>query len=351
MTDTVRRTLPLLLALMLFVPALALGSSLAEGAAGAHFVSGTVQDLVGVPMSGVNVSAESDGGGSLFTVLSGPDGRYNLSLPDGLYDLSASISGRGANISYRSLLVTADLGGLDFTMQVTTGRVEGHVISNNVPLVGAQVVLSNGNVTYMGTTTLPLGAYAITGIVPGVFVARAERTGYWTNVSQKPVFVVQGEATELDFMLEPQPARLFGKVTVNDRTEEGVQVSLMSGSSAARVAVTDANGNYSLSNIIAGEYQVVFSKEGLVEKTYPVSISPFEEKELSVSMSLAPVMGGKGFIDGLDLTHSMMVVGLIVAVLVMLFAIFIRMRAMKRPDLLAVEEEEEEAEPKKGKGK
>jgi hypothetical protein len=340
-----RKPVVLLLGFALLALVLIPASCPTAAAGPEHLISGTVRDLEGVGMMSVEVRAERVDNGSVYQTITSEQGKYNMSLPDGLYNLSAAIASYGSNITYSMIQVASDMFEVDFTVQVVTGRVEGHVTSKDVPIVGAQVVLSNGNSTYLGITTLPLGSYSIIGVVPGVFVARAERVGYWTNVSQQPVFVNENEVTEQDFVLEPQPARIFGKVTVGDNPEEGVNARLMSGTVEVRIAVTDVNGNYSFSNIIAGEYQVVFNKDGLVEKTYPISISPFEDKELSVSMNPDQISGDGGFIDGLDLTHSMMVVALIVVMLMMVFAIFVRMRVIKRPELLAKEEEEKEEPP------
>ena len=343
-----RRTLPLVFALAFIALALIVPIPQAEGAPSDLIVAGHVKDLAGVPMMSVKVSARSVSDDTLFTVFTGQDGNFSLIIPAGTYNISASIAGIASNVTYAEVPVSSNRTGLDFTVNVRTGVVSGRVSYSNVPLIGAQIIISNENATYVGSTTLPLGEYYIDGVVPGVFVGRAEMTGYWINVSQRPVYVEEDGETALDFVLEPQQAKISGKVTVGGAPEEGVEVSLVSGSSSVKKAVTDVNGNYSLSNIIAGDYQVVFSKQGLIEKTYPVSISPFEERELSVSMSVAPVQGGRGFIGDLDLTHSLMVVGLIVATLVALLALIIRAQAMKRPDLLAKEEEGEEGEEDKG---
>ena len=308
-----------------------------------------VRDLEGVPMAGVAIIAERVDNGTIYQAITGEQGTYNLSLPEGTFNITAAIAGFGSDVTYQMLVVLTMIEDVDFVIQVTTGRVEGHVTSKDVPLVGAQIVLSNGNSTYLGRTSFPLGSYSITGVVPGVFVARGEMVGYWTNVSEEPVYVNPNEVTELDFVLEPQPARIFGKVTVGNAPEEGISVSLMSGTVEVRNTLTDANGNYSFSNIIAGEYDVVFSKEGLVEKTYPVSVSPFEDLELSISMDRDQSANNDGFIADLDLTHSMMVVALIVVMLLMIFALFVRMRVQKRPELLAKEEEEKRASPPKEK--
>ncbi len=346
-----RRPAILLLGFAFFALALMPLFPLSEAANTEHIVSGTIDDLQGVGMSGVEVLAARVDNGTIYKGVSGVNGTYIMSLPDGDYNISAAIAGYGSNTTYRMLNVAMDLHDLNLTIQVVTGRVEGHVSSEDAPVLGAQVVLSNPNATYVGLTGLPLGGYSITGVVPGVYVAKSEVAGYWTNVSEDPVFVNAMEITQLDFVLEPQPAHIFGKVTVNEIPEEGVTVSLIANGIEIRVAITDANGNYSFSNIIAGEYQLVFRKEGLVEKTYPLSLSPFEDKELSVSMEPDQTSGDGGFIDGLDLTHSMMVVALIVVVLLMVFAIFVRWQVLKKPELLARDEEEDGASPTEKKEK
>jgi len=68
-------------------------------------------------------------------------------------------------------------------------------------------------------------------------------------------------------------------------------------------------------------------------------------------MSRSPVEGLQGFIGNLDLTHSLMIVAMLVTVIIMAFAVFIRMRSIKKPDMLAKEEEEEEEREEKPKKK
>jgi large-conductance mechanosensitive channel len=76
-------------------------------------------------------------------------------------------------------------------------------------------------------------------------------------------------------------------------------------------------------------------------------LAPLEDKRVDPVLARSPVEGLKGFIGDLDLTHSLMIVAMLVIVILMAFAVFIRVRSAKRPDMLANEEEEEEDKEKK----
>jgi hypothetical protein len=123
-----------------------------------------------------------------------------------------------------------------------------------------------------------------------------------------------------------------------------VTVHLLSAGSLVTETLTNELGNFSLANIPSGEYTLTFSKEGLEDEAVQISLLPFADQRVDVAMVRQPVQGGEGFIAGLDLTHSMMVVGLIVSLLLMLFALFIKLRSSSHPGLLAKEESEENKE-------
>lgn len=311
-------------------------------------LAGTVSDALGAAISGAEVVARNVANGSEFSSLSNQLGGYNVTLPAGTYNVSASLPRYGANITYAMLQVTDDMVGLDFTMTELPGTVSGFVTSGDAPVPGVRITLSKGGLNYSGNTTAPFGRYDISGVLPGVYVAKAEKGGYWTSFAPAPVFVVGGEGTILNFTLLPQPVRVFGIVSVGGEVEEGVSVHMLSQGVAVKETLTDSRGNFTISGVPAGDYTLVFKKDGLEDKSVLVSLEPFADQRVDVSMTREPVQGGEGFINDLDLTHSMMVVGLIVSLLLMLFALFIRMRGAKRPELLAKEEEEPE-EKKKGK--
>lgn len=337
-----------LLALVLSFPA---GGTTPQ-ASYSHYLTGTVIDDLGMPLSGVNITAENTTN-AIFSTFTDPFGHYNLSLPSGSYNMTAALVNFSADNRHSEIVIALEnLTGINFTMHEILGRITGFVTSGTDVVAGAMVTVSSETRNYTSNSTLPLGQYVIERVLPDYYVARAEKKGYNASIKLQPVFIPRGETLQLNFSLDAQTAQLFGSVTVGGVAEEGVNVELRLNGAVLKETVTDANGNYSLANIPIGDYLVQFSKEGLEPKEVPTSFAPYEKKPLYVSMDRMPVEGGQGFIGNLDLTHSLMVVGLIVSFIVVLFALFIRFRAQKRPEILAIEEEEEpEEEEKKAKKK
>ena len=334
------RKLPLvLLTLMLLVPSVAAGGA---GAADpfAHFVSGKVVDGTATPLSGVNVTATDVTTGAFYSTISNASGEYNLSLPSGTYNITARSVNHTEAMLANQTIGPNNITDLNITLPEILGRLSGFVTSGNAPVAQVSVHLQ-GIHNYTATSTAPLGQYLITGIEPGSYLAKATKGGYDDNYVQLPIVISRGQPVELNFTMIPQLANLTGTVSVNGAVEQGVSVTLRQNEQNIKQAFTDVNGSFSFTNILAGDYALVMRRDGLVDKTVPVFIAHFEEKHLDVSMTRVPVEGLRGFIGDLDLTHSLMVIGLILALVFMTFALVLRSKANKNPDLLAAEEEEE----------
>jgi len=325
--------------LALALPASA--SAVGPGAPGIYYITGKVVNGTGVPLAKVTVSAANFTTSIPFDSITDAQGVYNITLPAGVYNVTATLLNFTANTSYVGVgIISKSLADLNFTMSEILGQVTGFVTSGGAPVPGTKVIISSASKTYSANTTL-IGSYVINGISPGVYVARAERKGYNTSFIMEPITVARGASVQINFSMVAQPAKLSGKVTVAGSPEEGVTVLLARDGATIKQTLTDVRGNYSFSNIASGDYLVRFEKGGLVTKEIPITLEGFESRDLSVSMDRVAVPGTKGFIGDLDLTHSLMVVAMIVSVLVMLIALFLYSRARKKPSILAIEEEEE----------
>ena len=321
-------------------------------AADPFFVSGQVKDGNGLALSDVNVSATNISDGLIYSSVTNGTGAFNISLPNGVYNISASKVNYSSNVTYHAVVVGPnDSVGIDFTLSEILGRIFGFITSGNVSIGGGTVTLSNMEGNFTSQSEQPFGQYSIDGVAPGVYVAKAEKSGYMPANAPYPVIVGRGSNVQLNFSIEVQPAKVFGTVKVGSSPEKDVTVQLLLGGVVVRYANTDSAGNYSFANLKSGEYELHLFKNGLVESTLPISLAPFEDKRVDPVMSRSPVEGLKGFIGDLDLTHSLMVVAMLVTVIIMAFAIYIRMRSTKKPDMLANEEEEEEEREEKQKKK
>jgi hypothetical protein len=307
------------------------------------WVSGTVVDDQGEPFAGVNITAEN-ATGVLYYATTETNGTYNFSLPVGTYNITAVRTNYTANTTYQMLNVSENITGLDFTLNELLGTVTGFVTNGTVPIADATVYLVSAEYNYSAETSIPLGQYEIVNVQPGSYVARAEKAGYLTNYSDIPIVVERGKTTEVDFNLTAEPATIYGKVMFGTKGLSGVQVQVVSNDFSV-TAVTDSIGNYTITDIPVGPYTVIFSKEDFVSQEFQVTLGATVPTNLDVSLEREAGASG-GFIPGFDLPHSLMVVGLMLALITLVFALFIRLRVEKRPDLLdkeEIEEEEEEA--------
>lgn len=337
---------------VIFLCALLLGCLLpvtqSASAADTFYIIGQVKDGNGDPFSDINVSASNISTGFTYHAATNTTGAFNISLPGGTYNISAIKVNYSSNVTYHEIVIGPNrVVSLDFTLNEILGRVFGFVTSGNASVDGVIITLSNTKQSFIFQSQLPFGQYSVDIVTPGVYVAKAEKTGYWIAYAADPVIVTRGSSIQLNFSLEVQPARVFGIVSVAGTLEKEVKVELLLGGIVIRQTQTDNNGNYSFANLQSGEYELRLSKDGLEEKIVQVSLAPFEDKRVDPIMARSPVEGLQGFIGDLDLAHSLMVVAMLVTVIIMTFAIFIRMRSIKKPDMLANEEEELEEKSRK----
>jgi hypothetical protein len=304
------------------------------------FVAGTVVDGEGEPFMGVNVTAQNVTTGEEFSTTTDVNGTFNLTLPLGTYNLTASYPNFTSNITYEMMGVNVNITGLDFTLNEILGTVEGFITDGQAPIINATAYLVNDEFNYSANSTAPFGKFVMTGIQPGTYVAHAEKEGYNTDHYELPVVVVRGETADVNFTLEQPPATLFGQVMFGTKGLAGVTVQISSGESS-KSTITDNDGFYRITDISAGTYIITFSKQDYFQQQFEITFSPSQIENLDIAME-KETGAGEGFIPGFDLPHSLMLVGLILALITLVFALFVRMRVEKRPELLEKEEIEEE---------
>ncbi|MFP4169459.1 MAG: carboxypeptidase-like regulatory domain-containing protein [Methanomassiliicoccales archaeon] len=302
-------------------------------------ISGFTLDGEGEPLLGVNLTAENVTTGETFSTSTGENGSYRLSLPHGTYNMTASLANHTSNTTY-GLEVPPSREGVNFTLSEVLRSVSGYVTNGTAPIPGAEIHLTSEERNYTAQSSSPLGAFQIEDVEPGTYLAHAEKQGYWAHYHDKPVVVERGEEVELNFTLQAQAATLLGKVKYGNDGLDGVRVSLSSEQFSTEVT-TDSNGNYSISSAPAGNYTLTCTKEDFVEERMTVTLTPFDSKRVDVTLEKEADDEG-GFIPGFDLPHSLMILGLIVSLITLTFALLVRFRAEKNPDLLEKEIIEEE---------
>jgi hypothetical protein len=333
------------------VVALLLMGMVAPAAAGAgassSYVAGTITLSTGAPMAWVNVTAQNTTGPDQYVGSSDVSGHYNISLPLGTYNVLASFPGYTANVTYTNVAVDEAGRQLSFSMTVLPGEVLGLVSNGTVPVSGATVQLSDGVRIYSANSRSPFGQYNISGMEPGYYSGQAFKLGYNTSSYLGVIVVRPGAATWVNFSLEEQPASLSGKTTMADGTTplEGVVVQLVSTDFSAQTT-SDAKGHYSLQRIPAGPYTLTYTKSGYQKQAYTMNFNPYEVKTFDAKLERSATEPST-YLFGYDLAHSLMIIGLVLALVTMCAAIFLVLRLGHRPDLLVKIEEDEPDRDKK----
>jgi hypothetical protein len=327
-----RKIATLLLTLALMICAVPVLANTSTAAAGLQGFEGTVVNNTGVPMTGVLVTARNTDNNSTMSSISNSQGAYAMIAPAGTYNVSASLTNYFPNTTYSYVAVATNSSSvLNFTMSEVLGTLHGFVTDGAAPVNGVTVVLANDQRNYTTTTLSPLGEYRISGIRPGVYVASFTKNGY-DRANSLPLNIFRGITTQENVSLVAQPCTLFGKVTENGNPLEGVLVTAR-GQDKVVVGATDSNGNYSI-KLTADTYNVTFSKKNFDPNVVQITLAPFEDRPLSVSIAPSKDDNTTTYLFGFDLPHSLMVIGMMMALATICVALFINFKVRKKPELL-----------------
>lgn len=335
----------LLLALALvlcsaYVPDRASSASISGTDVFGHVVNETGAPFPGVEIRVVNTTKPT----TSFTVVSDQNGNYTMpsNFFAGTYNVTASLVNHTANITYTNVLVKSGQAvRLNFTMQEVLCKLTGFVTNGTTPIYGATVTLINEQRSYSNVSINPLGKYEITKVQPGTYTVVASKVGYYSSDPMPPVVLVRNETKNIDFVLQEQPAELGGRVEYDGRGLKGVTVKLTSTLFTAET-VTDENGNYTFSQVPSGSYTIIFSKESFLSRSLSVGLTPFEVRELDVEMSYDNANNTQTFLLGLDLAHSLMIIGLTVSIMVLVVGIYVNYKIRRKPELLDRDDSEKE---------
>jgi acid phosphatase len=242
----------------------------------------------GAALSGATVSYS---GGS---TTSDSSGNYKLSnVPTGSVRVTAALTGFTSQTSSVSVSSGAT-STQNFSLSpsgTTPGTITGRITnaSTGAALSGATVSYGAGS-----TATDSGGNYTLSNVAPGTVTVTASMTGFTSRTAS--VTVTSGGTSTQNFALTPSnnPAgTITGRVT-NSATSAalaGATVTYGGGS-----ATTDGSGNYTLSNVPAGNVGVTASMNGFTSQTATVSVTAGATS--TQNFALTPSAGGSGSISG-----------------------------------------------------
>ncbi len=326
------------------VAVLVIGIALVPGAvAGANTItlSGHVERLNGNPFQGVTITIRNmDTNVSQAPVLTNAGGNFEATLTAGTYEVTASYEGYRAMTSYSG--ISASTSTLSFVLYEVLGTVKGQVTDGVTTISNVTVSLINSYSNFTAQSTAPYGTYQLENVTPGVYILMASKGGYNASVYPDPITIAKGSDLVIDLTLKASSnyyGGLTGRVEHNGNMLSGAKVTL-SAEGINQATTTDENGNYTFKQLSPGSYALMISKNGYVGVSYDVVIAPLSNIVQDASLERDSLPGTSGFVRDFDLSHSLMVVGLVLALSTSLVSLLIMRRIRGRPELLEREEQE-----------
>jgi len=215
-----------------------------------HSISGSVSGDV---RQGITISA---GGKSATT---DANGNYTISgLADGNYTVTPTLAGYTFNPATANAAVSgADLTGVNFTSASTAPQHYTLTVSNGTG--GGQY--SQGNTVYI-SATVPAGQVFNVWIGDTQYIANANNASTTLTMPAKNITITATFKQAL-----PNTYSISGRVS--GAVSEGVTVAV----DAAHSAITDANGNYTISGLFNGNYTITPTITGYIFTPATTSIT------------------------------------------------------------------------------
>lgn len=216
-----------------------------------------------------------------------PDGSFELrSVVPGPLSLIARTPNSAAPSA--SVDVTAPDNNVTLTL-ATPGRIEGRVTdkATGQPVTDFGVAATLRDMRFYGPGMRAKqfhsddGAFAIDDAPLGAVTVRVSAPGY--SMLTNDVNVQEGKTvSDVAFPLE-HGGRIVGRVTADDQPLAGVSIRV--GNSDPTTASTDADGQYTIDSIAAGDRMVEFAKSGFIAQHKSVDVTAGKDARLDVTMS------------------------------------------------------------------
>ncbi len=236
-----------------------------------YSLSGTVSGVVGEGVK-ITLGGTADAGSALVSAMtvSGPalsgtvvtdsSGNYSFSnLPKGNYNVTPSLTGYDFAPSTRSVTISGNSTGNNFTSTVTPEPT--YIISGKVgDVIKEGVSIQLTGAATKSTTTDADGNYSFSGLYNGSYTVTPSMDGYTFSPTSTAVTLSGANQTGKNFTATKVPVKYTISGTVTGDILKDVTMTLSG--DASGTTTTNDSGNYSFSNIVNGSYTVTPSATG-----------------------------------------------------------------------------------------
>ncbi|MBO6794588.1 MAG: carboxypeptidase regulatory-like domain-containing protein [Balneolaceae bacterium] len=241
------------------------------------FISGTITDGNGTGLDQTFISLQKAGGKGA-SALTDQEGSFSITrLTAGTFTIQISKTGFITK-SETFTLNDGDFLNLDRQLDAKNGSITGSISDENgISLSDATVTATNTNgITYTAITDAN-GAFTINSVEPSTYSVNAAKTGYTTSDPTSAVVTLDElNVTDVDVSnLIPNNGVIQGTITntVSGDPIKDVQVSA-NGTRGSGFAITSANGQFEISNLIPSDYTLISSLDGFKSDTVSITIDP-----------------------------------------------------------------------------
>ncbi len=230
-------------------------------------IIGIVRDLItDAPIEGASVNIKNyKNNRVIFTDI---DGKFSLDkIIPGIYEISIVAEdydiAKCPNVKVESGAVTIN----EIFMAKKRGDIEGYIKTrNNKPIENALVNITNGKSTFFQTTDFS-GMYIINDIHIGNYGITVSLDGYEVK-GPESVYISAGTTTR-DFTLNKLRGEVYGRA-INSKDMRGIQgvfITISDGENSYE-AITDSNGDFTITDIYYGDYEINATLDGYEEKSF-----------------------------------------------------------------------------------
>jgi hypothetical protein len=241
------------------------------------FISGSIVNNNGNPVEQVFVNLQKTNGIGASTVTD-QNGNFSLTrLTTGDFSIELSKTGF-ISINESFELTDGDFLEYNKTLIAKSGSISGLVADENgIVLEGATVTATNTEGIEYVSITNASGLYTINSVEPSSYEVNASLIGYTTDdASNALVTIDELNAIDIDITnLIPNNGVIQGTITnvVTGDPIKDVQVSA-NGTRGSGFAVTGANGQFEITNLIPSTYNLISLLDGFRSDTLSIEIDP-----------------------------------------------------------------------------
>lgn len=268
-------------------------------------LTGTVATNV-TPIAGATVVVrESSSGAVVSRTVTDDQGSYTVTnLAPETFTVTASQE-NFQTLAFGAIINSNQTTTVSFNLSPNPATITGTIFNSvtGVPLTGASIevrILNLNGTPIASTFTNPSGVYVVSNLAPGTYAVVVSASNFQSNTAT--AILTAGETETTNIGLTPSPGSISGNVTGSGGPISGatVRITDLNGLTIL-TTLTDPEGNYLVTGLAPGSYNVVVSAEGFQTNVTGAVVQPnlITIRDLNLAPNpgtitgqLSPALGG-----------------------------------------------------------